>query len=166
MHRLVWTFAGQLYLIILCSWAMETLAKLHICKDSSEPSLANCTSSFCVVKQWKLWRDCTYAQTHLNLRWPTVPHNFVKLSNGNSGETAHMHRLIWTFAGQLYLIILCSWAVKALVRLHICTDSSEPSLANCTSSFCEVEQWKLWWDYTYAQTHLNLRWPTVPHNFV
>ena len=105
------------------------------------------------VDEWrKLWWDCTYAQTHPYYSWSPIPYT------------------------------VCRWVEKALVRLHICADSLEPSIYNYYSyleSCCEIahmhwliltfsghiysilfvdEQRKLWWDCTYAQAHLNLRW--------
>ena len=172
MQRHIWTFADQLFLIVLCSWAKTALVRLHICTDSSEPSLINYTSHIMKLRNkrsgetaqlhtliwnfadqlflifWRLWWDCTYAQSHLNLCWriTRITHAFVLLSNENSGETVHMHILIWSLSGLLYFIFLCSWAMQssALVRLFKCAHSSESSLAKCTLYLYTVELWKHW----------------------
>ena len=130
IHRLIGTFSGHLYQITF--------------ED----------------EQRKLCWVCTYSQTHLNLLWSSIPHTVCRwtekaLLRLHISQT-HLNHL-WPPLPRTF----CRWVEEAsLVRLHICSDSSEPSFKHFVD-----EQRKLGWVCTYAHTNLNHLWSPLSNTF-
>ena len=99
MHRLIRAFDDQLYISNIYNYYYR-----ESCCEIAHMHWLILTFNVHLYpiifadEQRKLWWDCTYAPTYLNPR-QSPNHN-----------------------------IICRWAEKALVKLSICTDSSEPSI--------------------------------------
>ena len=116
----------------VCRWAKKALLRLHICTDWSEYSQVSIPRTY--------FRRAVMALLRLHIcRNSSKPSlvtffsYYLYMSKESYVEAAHMHRLIWTFTGNLFLVSILE------------------------------EQWWLCWGCTYAQTHPNLRWSPISH---
>ena len=126
------------------------------------------------------WAEMTLLHVNicLKLRWSPIPHTVCRWAEKALGRL-HICTEYQNFCWSPIPRTFCRCEEMALVRLQICTYLSKPSLViytshrlymskksmvrcYCAHTFYRFAE-KLWWDFTYAQTHLKLRWPSIPH---
>ena len=125
----IWIFAGHIFPTPVVRWTEKALVRLHTLILTFAGRLY--LISF-VHDQRQLWWDYTYVQTHLNLHWSLTAHTVLDEQiclwwDCKYAET-HLNHHLSTIPH-----CNCRWAVKTSLRLHICTDSSKPSLFTYTS---------------------------------